>query len=261
MQKKLRVLCLPGYQQSPEAFRKKTGALRSHVKKLVDFEWVAAPLKVPPYSRTTNPEGHDIDVIEKVSSWYDFNQFYAGKSSSYYGIDESLRYIDHLFATKGPFDGVLGFSQGAAMTVLLSAIQSQLSKSTYGGSQLPDESHRARTENHREEIDSNENLTPTTPSTISSHNYPHTRFRFACVFSGFAMRDPILNAAMTENTISIPSFHCFGLEDAIITPERSQNMAACFDSPVIVTHTKGHLVPSNSEVGKAFKSFIENCCK
>lgn len=34
-------------------------------------------------------------------------------NAKYDGLDLSLRYIDTLFRSKGPFDGVLGFSQAS----------------------------------------------------------------------------------------------------------------------------------------------------
>lgn len=42
---------------------------------------------------------------------------------TYSGIDISLSYINHLFQTQGPFDGVMGFSQGGAFAGILAAMQ------------------------------------------------------------------------------------------------------------------------------------------
>lgn len=39
------------------------------------------------------------------------------------GFDESLDAVRHEFETNGPFDGILGFSQGAAMTALICGLK------------------------------------------------------------------------------------------------------------------------------------------
>ncbi|TKY52324.1 Rhodanese domain-containing protein 6 [Spatholobus suberectus] len=42
------------------------------------------------------------------------------------GYDISLSHLKNVFSQEGPFDGILGFSQGAAMAALVSAQQEKL---------------------------------------------------------------------------------------------------------------------------------------
>mmetsp|Transcript_29398 Transcript_29398/g.47376 ORF Transcript_29398/g.47376 Transcript_29398/m.47376 type:complete len:153 (+) Transcript_29398:10-468(+) len=46
----------------------------------------------------------------------------TGKQMDWGKFDETLAYLDTVFAQQGPFDGVLGFSQGACVTYVLSAL-------------------------------------------------------------------------------------------------------------------------------------------
>lgn len=41
----------------------------------------------------------------------------------YNGIERSEAFIEHVFETQGPFDGLVGFSQGAVMAAALAAMQ------------------------------------------------------------------------------------------------------------------------------------------
>jgi predicted esterase len=38
-----------------------------------------------------------------------------------FGFEESLQLVEETFKTQGPFDGLLGFSQGASLTALIAA--------------------------------------------------------------------------------------------------------------------------------------------
>ncbi|RWS02840.1 hypothetical protein B4U79_07091 [Dinothrombium tinctorium] len=110
----LKILCLHGYRQNANSFRQKTGGFRKMLKNHAEFVFIDAPHSVPIGDQ--NPEGCD----EFKSWWFseqDPNAFYSKKHSSIcIGFEESL---------KGPFDGLLGFSQGGAMVALIAALIQQ----------------------------------------------------------------------------------------------------------------------------------------
>lgn len=71
-------------------------------------------------------------------------------AATYAGLEASLRYLARINATHGPFEGVLGFSQGAGLAALCSAMKNQRDKGkslandaaallppAYGGVPLP----------------------------------------------------------------------------------------------------------------------------
>ncbi|RTG86389.1 uncharacterized protein DC041_0005487 [Schistosoma bovis] len=91
----LKVLCLHGYRQNSDVFREKTGGLRKSLKKFCEFKFISAP-----------------NVIECSSN--------AQESSTYdAGFRESILAVKKYIKEEGPFDGMLGFSQGAAFLLLL----------------------------------------------------------------------------------------------------------------------------------------------
>eukprot|EP00835_Amoeboradix_gromovi_P005193 NODE_465_length_8145_cov_0.434999.p4 type:complete len:191 gc:universal NODE_465_length_8145_cov_0.434999:210-782(+) len=96
-----RILCLHGYTQDGEALRKQIGALRKSFRKDVEFVFINAPLEVK--ERDPNKSGlafwhPDGDVLKDV---YD-----------------SLNFVKDFVERNGPFNGVLGFSQGSSVITL-----------------------------------------------------------------------------------------------------------------------------------------------
>jgi hypothetical protein len=47
---------------------------------------------------------------------------------SWRNLDRCLSYVEELMVREGPFDGLLGFSQGAAMSAVLAGLQEQVRK-------------------------------------------------------------------------------------------------------------------------------------
>jgi len=117
----LRILCIHGYRQNAAGFRQKLGAFRKAVGKRAEFVFIDAPLVVP----SASGEGGD-DAGEKAEErgwWFSAE----GKISSFNALEEtkicpgfeaSVKAIADAESALGPFDGILGFSQGAAMVGL-----------------------------------------------------------------------------------------------------------------------------------------------
>ena len=54
--------------------------------------------------------------------WWNAERDPVTEAWRYEGCDESLSYLEGVWDEKGPFDAILGFSQGAAMTALFSGM-------------------------------------------------------------------------------------------------------------------------------------------
>ncbi|KAG2458719.1 OVCA2 Esterase, partial [Polypterus senegalus] len=124
----LRILCLHGYRQSAEIFRERTGALRKILKKHAELTYISGPLRVrhPPPGQAGQPEGLD----EDSRGWWFSNaqeqSFHAEEvCQSAQGLEESLEVVSRAMQEQGPFDGILGFSQGAALVAMLVGLQEQ----------------------------------------------------------------------------------------------------------------------------------------
>ncbi|KAI3373760.1 hypothetical protein L3Q82_022345, partial [Scortum barcoo] len=131
----LRVLCVHGYRQTGASFREKTGALRKLLKKQVELVYLSAPHSVVPQSSEDSPEkengsnpgpGGD----EDPKGWW-FSDIQARSFSAQQqceeslGLDESVAVVRDAVKDQGPFDGILGFSQGAAFVAMLCSLQEQ----------------------------------------------------------------------------------------------------------------------------------------
>jgi predicted esterase len=125
---KARVLCLHGYAQNAAFFRARTGALRKGLKSVVgDFHFVDGTVAATAeYVQSMGEAGGDRGEALGWWSWedvndngYDGGRVRASTSRLYTGVDETLQRLDEVCDREGPFDGVLGFSQGATVAALL----------------------------------------------------------------------------------------------------------------------------------------------
>ena len=94
----MRILCLHGFSQSAVTFRKRIAVLKSKIKSELVF--IDGPID-----------------LENGKCWW--------KSSDdreiYHGLDESINIVKSVW-NSNEFDGILGFSQGATFTAILSTI-------------------------------------------------------------------------------------------------------------------------------------------
>eukprot|EP01062_Namystynia_karyoxenos_P057403 TRINITY_DN48433_c0_g1_i1.p2 TRINITY_DN48433_c0_g1~~TRINITY_DN48433_c0_g1_i1.p2 ORF type:complete len:256 (+),score=83.00 TRINITY_DN48433_c0_g1_i1:91-768(+) len=119
--RKLRILALHGHAQSAEAFKKKTGSLRTEVKKSCEWVFMDAPHQVTPGGPTEDAEADQ--APESQRTWWNFTKDEATGTYSYdpASVEASMRAVDEMFRSAGPFDGVVGFSQGACLLIKLCA--------------------------------------------------------------------------------------------------------------------------------------------
>ena len=114
---KMRCLCLHGYRQNEKLFREKTGAFRKILKKSVDFVFLQAPHVIPGPENAARE-----DSLQERGWWFSRpEKSYNAMDSTdiCMGYEESLQLVEDTFRCEGPFDGVLGFSQGASFVSLL----------------------------------------------------------------------------------------------------------------------------------------------
>jgi len=126
---KLKILCIHGYRQNGEVFRTKTGSFRKMVHKWAQFIYLTAPHKVIQVDNMDALENTDVGqaIDEEQYGWF-FNRddkTYRGirKGGPAIGFEDSVDLIEQAFEKEGPFDGVMGFSQGACFVGLLCDLQ------------------------------------------------------------------------------------------------------------------------------------------
>ncbi|XP_017019961.1 esterase CG5412 [Drosophila kikkawai] len=113
---KVRVLCLHGYRQNGDAFKNKLGSFRKFASKYAEFVFITAPHVAAALESAAEP------VPEQRSWWAnkDDGTFKGtNRGGPAFGFQESLRCVEEAWRTQGPFQGLLGFSQGACFVGLI----------------------------------------------------------------------------------------------------------------------------------------------
>ncbi|KAL2325605.1 hypothetical protein Fmac_024663 [Flemingia macrophylla] len=154
--RKLRILCLHGFRQNASSFKGRTASLTKKLKKMTEFVFLDAPHELP-FIYQNPMSGLDVNCAstlppnppppsencKKKFAWFvtpnfdgstrgvdwkvadgPFDPLQYQQQTDGYGI--SLSHLKNVFSQEGPFDGILGFSQGAAMAALISAQQEKL---------------------------------------------------------------------------------------------------------------------------------------
>lgn len=121
-QPRIRILCLHGWCSNAGHLE---GSLKSLQNRIADattpieLHFLQAPISmpIPDAARKKAFElGRSFDQIQRCT-WWDASD--DGKE--YRGWRDSVTYIQNFMESSGPYHGILGFSQGAAMTAILCA--------------------------------------------------------------------------------------------------------------------------------------------
>lgn len=200
-----RILFLHGYTQSGNTLRHKTGALSKALSKYAEIVYPTAPIKLE-MPDTTDPE--ERERLAKLGNEADEGSYAWWKadheSQEFVGIESTLLDMKEILEKQGPFDGIMGFSQGGGFAAMLVSLLERPNK-------LLDTSHPP--------------------------------VKFAVIFSGFRSVFPRY-ASLYEPPIKTPMLHVIGKVDPIVSPERSQELVEVNASAEVLLHPGSHFVPS-----------------
>ncbi|XP_020242439.1 rhodanese-like domain-containing protein 6 isoform X1 [Asparagus officinalis] len=137
--RKLRILCLHGFRQNASNFKGRTASLAKKLKNIAEFVLVNAPHELPfIYHASTQTDLHQTPPPSSEKCKKRFAWLISSKTSSdesgwkiadepfdplqyqqqTEGFEESYKFLKNVISELGPFDGILGFSQGSAMAAL-----------------------------------------------------------------------------------------------------------------------------------------------
>ncbi|KAJ1970289.1 hypothetical protein IWQ62_000016 [Dispira parvispora] len=193
MTQKLRILCLHGYAQNADIFRVKTGATRKNLRAVADLIYVNGPHKVE-YPEPGNIEERQAverarEAAVEQRAWFRVSDDHPHRHI--YGLQEGLDTIRDTIEKEGPFDGIMGFSQGAAMAGIVALLlegQPSADMKSVCNFAIP---------------------------------APHQRPRFYIMVGGFQVNVVELLPLYKQPPCSIPTLHLVGDLDTIITPGKS----------------------------------------
>ncbi|AMD18564.1 HBL338Wp [Eremothecium sinecaudum] len=200
-----KILMLHGYAQSQEIFRSKTGGLRKALEKLgYELYYPQGPLEIEHVDYGSGNDDNELAVNGKT----DRHGWWRRDATGFFTIKQAtLDYLHDYIIDKGPFEGVIGFSQGAALAgYLCTDVRGILG--------------------------------------LTSDMQPD--FKFLVNFSGFKL-EPEIYAAKFKEPLKIPSLHVVGELDTIVLQERTMALydACHVDSRTLLKHTGGHFVPNS----------------
>ncbi|XP_038884223.1 dihydrofolate reductase-like isoform X2 [Benincasa hispida] len=115
IQRKPKILCLHGFRTSGAILKKQIEKWPAFVLHQFHFHFIDAPF---PSKGKSDVQGiYDPPYFE----WFQFSKDTTG----YENFESCLEFIENHMLNHGPFDGLLGFSQGAALTAALPGLQAK----------------------------------------------------------------------------------------------------------------------------------------
>ncbi|KDQ56391.1 hypothetical protein JAAARDRAFT_70691 [Jaapia argillacea MUCL 33604] len=220
-----KVLMLHGYSQNASIFNKRMAAIRKACKDtefiFIDAPHVLLPADIPSSWSLDAPEvsTSSSDPALTPRGWFRSNP----ERTIADGMEESLDVIGEVLKG-GKFDGVFGFSQGAAMAAVVSA---------------------ALEKPHLY------------PSFLSNGEPIHPPLKFCVSVSGFFPPGSI-SQALLKPSYSTPTLHVLGRNDVIVVEERSRKLVEVSQERRVEEHDGGHFVPAKASWRNFFRDYIKD---
>lgn len=248
---------LHGYTQSGPLFHAKTKALEKSLAKAfpaapapghlathpggISLLYPTAPIRLS-YADIpgVNVDGAEATETEQPEAYGWWRRKGDSEPYTYEGMERGLATIAETISSEGPFDGVIGFSQGGAAAGMVASLLESDRRAAFetaqsaGGMRYPD------------------SFTQDSGYVESSVQEP---LKFAVSYSGFGASTNALYRAFYEPLISTPMMHFLGSLDTVVSEERSLRLVeACQDGKGkdggvqrVVYHPGGHFLPSSQK--------------
>ena len=178
------------------------------------------------------------DTVEAYGWWRHADR---SQPPEYIGLDDGLQTVAQTLIAEGPFDGVVGFSQGAALAAMVASLLGSADRS---------EAFRR--------LNSLNPLAIPFPS--SFRDIEHPPLKFCVVYSGFVARGERYHA-FYEPHISTPSCHFVGSLDNVVEESRSRLLIEAFggeEQAQVVYHPGGHFLPNSKQFLNVLVGFIKS---
>ncbi|ORY82525.1 serine hydrolase FSH [Protomyces lactucae-debilis] len=217
-----KILCLHGFGQSGGIFQAWTKQLCADIESNLPGSSFYFPTAHITLSPNNSKDLSTIPVKMRGGPLYAWNHNYLDWQRQFSGLEAALQYLKGILETEGPFDGIIGFSQGAAYGVALASLLEN-------------------------------------PALAAECNLPliaHPAFKFAVLFSGCKV--PTFRFAPLYRDITTPCLLYYCIGDKIIPNRWSMALASDCRQPVVQTHREGHRVPLEGRLTKLAAIFVVN---
>ncbi|KAJ5982210.1 hypothetical protein N7451_012310 [Penicillium sp. IBT 35674x] len=217
------VLTPTGSWQSGELFRNKASALEELIQRAFGSDGVDFVYPTGRFEFASTDDSFELRNRRGTYCWWQSDNV----DGEYPDLETGLESTISVLKDSGPFDGIIGFSQGGAMAGMIASLLEGNRKDSFarfqshGGIEYPD--------------------------AFASLNHPG--FKFLVSISGYATSHPAYRA-FYEPYIETPSLHLLGSSDKVVGKDASMRFVESCQSPnkkrnpVVIWHPGGHSIPN-----------------
>lgn len=243
--KPLKILMLHGYTQNGSLFHAKTKVMEKFLLKVfpgIELHYPTGPSRLKP----SDVPGFDLSQLDSNGDGVEAYGWWRRSNTSdppeYAGLAEGLKVITDTLDLHGPFDGVMGFSQGAAAAAMVaSLLEGESRKQAFQAAQKDSKFGIAY------------------PASFEALDHPPLKF---CIsYSGFVAPGERYRGFYERPTIQTPMCHVIGSLDTVVEESRTQALvdaAGGADKTQVVMHPGGHFVPSGKQYLEIIAGFIKS---
>jgi len=206
----LNILVIHGYAQTAAIVAGNTVGLNNTLSDIATLNYVEGPA-IPGTRPTASRPWWILDNMIDL----EFDSTQSGRWN-----DSVKWWSDELSTTQ--YDGIIGLSQGSAMTGLLI---SMLNK-------------------------------PENAPGFSAKTQP---IKFAILCSGFVSHKPPHGQIYTSPG-NLPTLHTIDMHDPVVPPDRTIELRNLFNNSQLVQHNEGHAIPVTGDWPSRMKQFIAEAC-
>ena len=254
----VKILALHGYTQSGPKFRRKIHKLQSHLENIfpgVQFYFPTGVIRLRPSEKALGVGARQSEPVTSDDSLHINNEADPDDIEAYAwhalhdtqdpprGFVDSLDSLADTLKTKGPFDGVLGFSQGTILAVMVaSLLEGEIRREAF---------MRARAESHEH-----------FPYPLSFENLKHPPLKFGITYGALMGRGKKYAAFYQNPLIQTPFLHFCGCWDPVVELEMARAVEDAKiggDRCIRITHPGAHIVPIGVKYLQAVSDFIKDC--
>ena len=252
----VKILALHGYTQSGPGFQRKIHRLQSHLENIFPGIQVCFPTGVVRLRPSEEALGLSSQLLEPAASddnpypddrpdpddidtyaWHTLHDVRDPPT----GFVDSLNALADILRTEGPFDGILGFSQGALLAVMVaSLLEGELRRKAFKRAQ--------------------EDFPESFPYPPSFEILEHPPLKFGITYGALMGRGKKYAAFYKDPLIHTPFIHFCGCWDPVVGIEMAQAVVDAQiggDRCIRITHPGAHIVPIGGKYLNAVSNFIE----
>lgn len=245
-------LCLPGYLQSGKVFAEKSSGLRKILTKKLNYELVYLDPPTIIQSKEELPFVLSADGNEATEKWNSIVEnnlnrcwWVHTEDGQYKGFKEAVEYVVQQIKETGPYDGIIGFSQGAAMSA---AVANSLSGF------LPDHGHLKvavlfSSFAFTQPVNKDETMAEINADVADLAVYKQ-KVELVPEYSKFFSSPPDFSTSVAS---------VFGSEDGVVPGVRSEYLALLWPEGIVAEfkHDGGHYLPNKKQFLNPIVDFIK----